>query len=569
MYTPLSDEQKKRLQGFGYTPIGKATATVDAPVPAAGSTSGRRYETTELSRGIASVATNPLTVARGTGKGLIDFTLSATRTIADIFGQERAAQYIADNRTALDQIFESNLKDEGERTAGAVGEFIGEQVPYLLGGAGLTALGVKASIPLLVKYGGGLSAKAISSIGIWTKMATNVAGFIGLDQLVFEPGEESRTRAVGKDLLVLGVFEAVAAGTRGLLNRRSVNRVRDYLERVRVEKPQLASIEAETKALAAEVADDIGKSPSEIVGEALQKGDIDAANFPRQVIEKVTKATELSKGDIVASDEVGTFIVQGTRRVKTPTGIQTFVTVKDRSGNILENESELFHGFERRTYVSGKSVAAVAEPSVPASAAGVPAKVGAVEGLPVEPTVTRVSRSQLPVGTGEERISRLEARIRGKLDSATPEERADLSTYFAGKPEERLREVAKYVVERPDDAMDILMGRKPAPKGFLKNDFYVALANSDEALVDMDLTTKLASLQSTRFGQEIEVLKHVDPHSAVRYLSQISRNRVEALGGRDKVAHLIEREVAPLRKAVQTLHLGKSDWDSFVTALRC
>jgi hypothetical protein len=186
-----------------------------------------------------------------------------------------------------------------------------------------------------------------------------------------------------------------------------------------------------------------------------------------------------------------------------------------------------------------------------------------------------VSRGQLPVGTGKEKVSSLEARIKEKLNAVSPEDRAGLSTYNEVSKSENIKAAAKFVAKDPEAAMAVLRGDKVAPKGLLYNSISIALEEhiKNNPTLDIaqqaDLNLRLASLRSTRAGQEISVLTERDPNSPVKYMTDLTNAKVEALGGREKLKTLQNQELGGATRAIRSNNLVKTDWNSFVESIRC
>ena len=172
----------------------------------------------------------------------------------------------------------------------------------------------------------------------------------------------------------------------------------------------------------------------------------------------------------------------------------------------------------------------------------------------------------MPVGKGETKVSGLEARIKGKLDALTPEERVGISTYQQMNKKEQIAAAIKYVQENPEEAMAVLRGEKPAPKGLLNNSIFLAM--EEQSGTNSDLALRLASLRSTRAGQEISILTERDSLSPVKYMTDLQTAKVEAIG-REKVATMRNAEMGNIKKAVNKNTLLKTDWNVFVDSIKC
>ncbi len=137
-----------------------------------------------------------------------------------------------------------------------------------------------------------------------------------------------------------------------------------------------------------------------------------------------------------------------------------------------------------------------------------------------------VPSRQLPVGEGEVAISRLEKRMSEVAEAPQPNLTGERTvTYQAMVKKEQVRKAAEYVTANPEEAMAVLRGEKSPPEGILDNAIALALAKQAENAGDAALAVRLASLRSTRAGQEISFLTEVDPDSAVSAIETIIKAR--------------------------------------------
>src|SRR3990167_8858288 len=181
-----------------------------------------------------------------------------------------------------------------------------------------------------------------------------------------------------------------------------------------------------------------------------------------------------------------------------------------------------------------------------------------------------VPRSQLPVGEGKLKVSRLEARIKKSLDDVSEEniEKLGLSNYQQMNKKENIRKAAEYVTNNPREALDVLSGKVETPKGVLYNSVFIAMQN--QAKGDVDLARKLASLQSTRYGQELSILTELDPDSPVRHMSEVVKIREKAFTKRHpgkSVKEVTDRVVSDIKKKVKVP--DKYDWSHFLDSIQC
>lgn len=173
-------------------------------------------------------------------------------------------------------------------------------------------------------------------------------------------------------------------------------------------------------------------------------------------------------------------------------------------------------------------------------------------------TFIDVPREQLPVKMegAEKGVSALEARMKGifetkNVEKAKVEAEArglDVSTYDKMSKPEQIRNAAKYVEQTSQrDILEVLEGKREAPKGLLQNAIMIALEEKSLRDRNVDLAIKLASLRSTRMGQEISILTEVEGLSPVSGMNEIIRARRSATEGKMKQGETIQT------KKVQTV----------------
>lgn len=189
------------------------------------------------------------------------------------------------------------------------------------------------------------------------------------------------------------------------------------------------------------------------------------------------------------------------------------------------------------------------------------------EGVKVKTEKVEVPKSQLPVGEGKTKQSRLEARIKNSLENAPDEVKNNISTYGEMHRPDQISKATKYVLENPDEAMEVLKGNKPAPDGLLHNSVFVAMSN--QAKGDGELARKLATLRSTRYGQEINILQEMDVHNPVKYLKDLVRRKIEIFGGEDKVVKYVRENIKRAKKTTNANYLKSTDWSTFVDSIKC
>ena len=199
--------------------------------------------------------------------------------------------------------------------------------------------------------------------------------------------------------------------------------------------------------------------------------------------------------------------------------------------------------------------------------------------IPVEilsttkPLIKKVVREQLPVKVeeGEIKASRLEARVKDTLNnlSETKIEALGLSNYTEMNKASQIRQATEFVANNPEQAMNVLLGKEQVPKGLLKNSIFVATQKA--ANVDRELALKLATLESTRFGQEISILTELDEFSAAGAVDKLVKIYEKAVLRRTgkNVKTFTKNNVNKAKKNIEAKAPNKDKWDSFIDSIKC
>lgn len=198
-------------------------------------------------------------------------------------------------------------------------------------------------------------------------------------------------------------------------------------------------------------------------------------------------------------------------------------------------------------------------------------------------TFVDVPREQLPVRVegAEKGVSGLEARMKGVVETGVRAAKAeaeakglDISVYDKISKPEQLREAAKYVERTSQrEALEVLKGEKPAPKGLLTNAIMLALEEKSLRDSNVDLAIKLASLRSTRMGQEISILTEVEGLSPVSGMDTIIRARAERAKKSLKEGETLQSKKSSVRseaeKAERTTRLKLSEAEKLLSEIVC
>jgi DNA-binding transcriptional regulator GbsR (MarR family) len=193
-----------------------------------------------------------------------------------------------------------------------------------------------------------------------------------------------------------------------------------------------------------------------------------------------------------------------------------------------------------------------------------------IEPQKVSPAKTvSVPKEQLPVGEGVAKASKLEARMKGVIGQATPEQidALGLSTYKVMNKAEQKAQAAKYVVNNQQEALDVLKGKVNPPKGLIPESIYMALTELSKD--DPTLATKIASLQATALGQRISILSEINKDNPVRLLNEVYKVREavfqKKFGGKT-VKQVTDNVVKNIKAKVKVP--DKYDWGNFIKSLK-
>lgn len=209
--------------------------------------------------------------------------------------------------------------------------------------------------------------------------------------------------------------------------------------------------------------------------------------------------------------------------------------------------------------------------SINAENQGKNVKITASDQTPVKEV--GVPRNQLPVGTGNEKVSSLDARVASSLKNAPQEIKDQLgtATYNEMNKQENITKASEYVLNNPEDALKVLTGEKEAPQGILRNSIYVAMANLSPDSVDLNIARKVASLTSTRAGQEISILSELDKNSPIAAMSKLVKEKIaiveQKLG--KPINEAIKSESKKISDNIKKIPTTKNDWGTFIDSIQC
>lgn len=182
----------------------------------------------------------------------------------------------------------------------------------------------------------------------------------------------------------------------------------------------------------------------------------------------------------------------------------------------------------------------------------------------------QVPKEQLPIGEGKIKASKLEARLKGIVGSATQEQidELGLSTYRIMNKADQIQKASEYVVNNRQEALDVLQGKKNAPKGLIPESIYVAM--TELAKEDIDLATKLSTLQATALGQRIGILSEIDKNNPIKFLNEIYKIREGEFKRKYKGKSVAEAKKTIAKDIDSKIKApDKYDWSKFLDSIEC
>ena len=202
----------------------------------------------------------------------------------------------------------------------------------------------------------------------------------------------------------------------------------------------------------------------------------------------------------------------------------------------------------------------------------------AVKGVePKIERITEVPREQLPVGEEEKAVSRLEARMKGLLEETNvikaktiaEEKGFDTSVYEKMSKPEQMRQASEYVMKNQKEALQVLTGEMEAPKGLLVNSIALALEEQATNAKDADLAIKLASLRSTRMGQEISILTEAKEMSVVSAMNEIIKERTKKTEREGRISEQKKTVKEQLAKETSKTQLKIAEAEKLLNSIIC
>jgi hypothetical protein len=574
------------------------------------------------------VKKEPVEVARGMGKGIItevaepiakqiQKTIFGTPSIGigvvgtDIGVGVKPNKGVIPERwdvskqvKAFKELDEMRLEEKGVDAKGAneVGEFITSFLPYVYATEIVSAtIGARILTPLASKF----APKVIKFI----PQINNAIGFTGIGQLEYDKEVDgSRVERLKNDVIMLALFETGGVVLKGVTKATSavvskaVNSVKTKLrsgkpvpieELEKVVTEAKVAIEKDTgKPAPLTLAENIVKTEFKetpatteglkLVESAIASGDDDAARALYNDLPKggyLPSFESLKAGAKVEVErDAAKLANDGVTAVKESYGANSEIVQKMKNLLRISAEKKNAEGTLFREHIPknvfGKSSDEIATSMGITENEFMQKITGELSTtkVPVPKAVKEIEvpGSKLPVGTGEAKASKLEARMKGVIGEATDEEieALGLSTSNTAYNKQQLTDAAQYVTNNLDDALKVIEGKIPPPRGLLENSVFVAL--TQEAKTNLELAIKLAGLASKRHGQEIQILSQIDKNNPVRLLNEVYKIREEVTmkkyGGRS-VKEVSDKIVKDIKTKVKVPN--KYDWDNFIRSIEC
>lgn len=525
-----------------------------------------------------SIKKEPIEPIAGLGKSLMSQSLAIANLIKkgiEIQPQFQVIGAVANkvgitsnipNRWDLSKQFEAykeldkmRLAEKGidAQRANSIGEFIGSFYKYTFASSLAEATVGKAILtPIAAKF----APKVVKLV----PKISDIIGFTGVGQLDYDQGADgTRVDRLKNDVIMLGLFEVggtlakgISKGTSNLISK-AVNKVSSKLKTGK--SVAIDELEKTVNEAKQAVIKDTGK-PAEVIlaNNITQASDKELKLLSAPQPSKLLKAP---KEQYVSGQGFEMTAKADKQKVEVMRKINDFEEAKmafnknstPRNLDKLQKARLAMNDLQQKDLV--REVKKPAETITPPE---------------IKAKEVKVPREQLPVGEGKEKISRLEARITQSLEKAPQEIKDKLGsvTYKEMGKKENISKAVDYVTKNPEEALAVLKGEKEAPKGILRNSIYVAMQNQAEG--DVALARKLASLSSTRAGQEISILTEIDPDSPVKLMSDLVKIREEAFKKRYGGKPVNEVSTDMIKKAKGFVKKpDKWDWTTFINSIEC
>lgn len=149
----------------------------------------------------------------------------------------------------------------------------------------------------------------------------------------------------------------------------------------------------------------------------------------------------------------------------------------------------------------------------------------------------------------------------------------DLPEYEKVDVKEQAEKATELVLNYPEKAFNIAMGKEPPPQGILPESVFVAMENYAIETKNVEVLRQLATQseltsEATKMGQRIRILAERDPNSVVGAIKSIGDARLKAAEKKNKnIKADVKKTVKEIKASVPKVK--KEDWQSFISELEC
>lgn len=193
-----------------------------------------------------------------------------------------------------------------------------------------------------------------------------------------------------------------------------------------------------------------------------------------------------------------------------------------------------------------------------------------------EPLKPRAGAQKPIEGTGELKTRSLSQGIEAKaIENKLTDNFGDLPEYQQVSMADQASKAADFIAKKPQEAIDVAMGRKAPPRGVLPESVLVAVENKALAEGDVATLRDLAtnshlSYEATTMGQRIRTLGERDPSSPVGAIKAVQEAREANLKEKGiTMAKEVEKVAKEVRAHVKEAISKRPAWEDFVREIQC
>jgi len=285
---------------------------------------------------------------------------------------------------------------------------------------------------------------------------------------------------------------------------------------------------------------------------------------------KTVKTSEFGRtGDQKLSEILGS----GENAATTP-------TMEDAQRALEAYQTERKTLNELKTYASDlqKSIKVPTTEKIPSTASiATPKEIPQIETSQLKTPVTPRAGAQKPIeGTGELKTRTLSQGIEAKaIENNLTTTFGDLPEYKTVSMADQAVRAAEYLKAKPQEALDVAMGRKAPPKNVLPESVLVAVEH--KAIMEGDVqtlrdlaTNSHLSYEATTMGQRIRTLAERDPSSPVGAIKAVQDARELALKEKGiNMAKEVDSVSKEVRTYVKKAVSSRPAWEDFIKSIQC